>query len=476
MNILKIKPDKPFFIILTITLIILVSGLVILNKYSLLVSFLMADNRTVVSQGRYVYGENIDMSQILPESQHYVLNNNGQDLIDIAATLGINTIRITNAVRSFDDGKDSLYTKSQWDEVLNKMQSYGIKAEILIEVDSSNQQYYSENIQPVYLSLVQDYINSGAFDNKDVYAVDICNEPVINTNNLQYLTQASEMIKNIYPNILITVGWWSVDTGQKDVSGHSILSWTDYSAGKQLDSVVDFYSIHLYNLSANNFGMIYDPNLYTKMFLASVMSALNTNKSILIEEFGEANGDAISDQDTIGSPQLQAKAFQGVYSAINQLNNNQLMGSIAFDMYSRDQYPDAWSIVKDSGNYLYPAAQIVKQYTQSQSDNNVVNTAQSFKNLLLTNNDNNSNNNIKIDDRIGIKISLPSSDYDINLSNGNLSTIEKFHLNIVNKYYYVLFKATKSGSTKINIYQKICTNNTCVDSNTPSYSANININ
>ena len=43
------------------------------------------------------YGENIDMSQILPSSQHYVVNSKGQDLIDIAADLGINFIRITNA-------------------------------------------------------------------------------------------------------------------------------------------------------------------------------------------------------------------------------------------------------------------------------------------------------------------------------------------------------------------------------------------
>src|SRR4051794_35561217 len=40
------------------------------------------------------YGENIDMSQILPSSQRYVVNSKGQDLIDIAADLGINLVRI----------------------------------------------------------------------------------------------------------------------------------------------------------------------------------------------------------------------------------------------------------------------------------------------------------------------------------------------------------------------------------------------
>src|ERR1700682_3823659 len=49
------------------------------------------------------YGENVDMSQILPTSQYYVVNSKGEDLIDIAADLGINLIRITNAQRSFNN-------------------------------------------------------------------------------------------------------------------------------------------------------------------------------------------------------------------------------------------------------------------------------------------------------------------------------------------------------------------------------------
>src|SRR5258708_6809020 len=69
------------------------------------------------------YGENIDMSQILPTSRHYVVNSKGQDLIDIAANLGINLVRITNIQRSFNNNADSVYTRNQWNQVLNKMQS-----------------------------------------------------------------------------------------------------------------------------------------------------------------------------------------------------------------------------------------------------------------------------------------------------------------------------------------------------------------
>ena len=155
------------------------------------------------------YGENIDMSQILPASQHYVVNSKGQDLIDIAANLGINLIRITNGQRSFDNNADSVYTRVQWNQVLNKMQSKGMKAIILIEVNSDNRNYYNPEIQPVYLHLVQEYIDSGVFSNPDVYAVDLKNEPLLTDANIKMLQAAHAMIKAKYPNLKQTIGWWA---------------------------------------------------------------------------------------------------------------------------------------------------------------------------------------------------------------------------------------------------------------------------
>src|SRR5260370_32214060 len=118
------------------------------------------------------YGENIDMSQILPTSQYYVVNSKSQDLIDIAGGLGINLIRITNVRRSFNNNADSVYTRDQWNQVLTKMQSKGIKALILIETSSNNRDYYTPDIRSAYLQLVQKYIDSGVFSSPDVYDVD----------------------------------------------------------------------------------------------------------------------------------------------------------------------------------------------------------------------------------------------------------------------------------------------------------------
>ncbi len=225
------------------------------------------------------YGENIDMSQILPGSQHYVVNSKGQDLIDIAANLGINLIRITNAQRSFNNNADSIYTSEQWNQVLNKMQSKGIKALILIETASNNGDYYAPDIRPVYLHLVQEYIASGVFSNPDVYAVDIKNEPLLTDANVSMLQAAHTMIKAKYPDLKQTIGWWATAKQPKDPYNPNNYNWSDFSAGQKIANIVDFYSIHMYGLATNNFGINLGADLKTKVFLSQVAAWLTDQKT-----------------------------------------------------------------------------------------------------------------------------------------------------------------------------------------------------
>src|SRR5262249_14159067 len=121
------------------TSFLILTCLAIYVLYPYINGYLVLNTFPFLSSGKPTfYGENIDMSQILPTSQHYVVNSKGEDLIDIAANLGINLIRITNAQPSFNNKADSVYTRDQWNQVLNKMQSKGIKAIILIETASRN--------------------------------------------------------------------------------------------------------------------------------------------------------------------------------------------------------------------------------------------------------------------------------------------------------------------------------------------------
>ena len=396
------------------------------------------------------------MSQILPTSVHYVVNSQGQDLIDIAADLGVNILRITNGQRSFNNNADSIYTADQWDQVLNKMQSKGIKAIILIEVASQNEDYYNHDIQPVYLNLVQEYIDSGVFSNPDVYAVDLKNEPILTDANVNMLQLAHTMIKARYPDLKQTVGWWAT---YFSLNASLILTlmnyhWGDASGGQKLDNIVDFYSVHMYGLANPLPGIGVNPDLRTKVFISQIEHDLQTKKPILIEEFGEANGDTVSDQNTIGSPQLQANVYQNVYQALKEMHSSQIIGAVAFLFCSHNQVPDAWAIVKNKGNYLFPAAYILQEYALGK--NNPALHAQTVVNsnsYLVGNSDNDTTKNLHVSDRIGLKLQLDhSKNYSLSLSRGGiLKPVESLLYEYDWDSYFAVYQAVGKGSVQLNI-------------------------
>ncbi|MBV9179533.1 MAG: hypothetical protein JO297_21095 [Nitrososphaeraceae archaeon] len=199
------------------------------------------------------------------------------------------------------------------------------------------------------------------------------------------------------------------------------------------------------------------PNLKTKVFLSQVENGLQTQKPLLIEEFGEANGDAVSDQNTIGSPQLQAKIYQGVYQALKEMHSRQIIGAVAFDFYSRNPSPDAWAIVKNNGDYLFPAAYILQEYALGKNSpslqREIVVNSQSY---LVTNADNDSTKTIQVSDRIGLKLKLDDSkNYSLSLSaNSLLQPIELFHYEAVSHSYHAVYQAVSKGSVRLTIIPK----------------------
>jgi hypothetical protein len=423
------------------------------------------------------YGENIDMSQILPASQRYVVNSKGEDLIDIAADLGINMIRITNGQRSFDNGMDSIYTRDQWDQVLGKMQRKGIKAIILIETASSNGDYYTPDIRTVYLHLVQQYIASGVFSHPDVYAVDIKNEPLLTDANVSTLETAHAMIKEKYPHLKQTIGWWAGTKSPEDPYNPNNYNWSDFSAGQKIANAVDFYSVHMYGLDTDNLGINLGSDVKTKLFLSQVENGLQTKKPILIEEFGEANGDAVSDQDTIGNPQLQANVYQGVYQALKEMHSSQIIGSVAFDFYSRNQYPDAWAIVKNHGDDLFPAAYVLQEYALGKNNPSLqAATVVHSQSYLLRNADNYGTKSVHNYDRVGLKLQLDSSKhYVLSMSpHGILEPIETFHYDAVSHSYYAVYWVAHKGSVTLSISPTVsCTN--CESNSAPVYTVTIDV-
>jgi hypothetical protein len=397
------------------------------------------------------YGVNVEMSQILPTSTKYVVNSKGEDLIDVSSKLGINMFRITNSTRSFDNSKEAIYSKDQWFEVLDKMQQKNIKALILVETPSGNSAIYNQNIQPVYLEFLKKYLlDSGILSHPNIYAVDIKNEPIITDHNIYMLRQASAMIKKASPKTAVTVGWWGVDTHRKDQNNKPIYAWDDYEAGKYLEDFIDFYSIHMYGFDKKELGITVDPNLKTKLFLGKVKQALNTKRPLLITEFGAANGEAVSDQDTIGDPNLQANVYNGVYKALQDLSDPQIKCTIAFQLLSRNSNNDAWALAKNKGDFLFPAAYVLQKYATGQSNQNLkLPLPVSGNEHLILNSDKDATVSAKLGDKIGLKLTLdPKFEYSLKFTNQNLlKEIDKFHLNPNRSIYQALYQTQTPGET-----------------------------
>src|SRR6185437_12140560 len=158
-----------------------------------------------IKQTNLYYGVNVDMSQLLPESRNYITNAKGEDFIDIASHLGIHMFRITAVGKSFDTKGDTLiYTRKQWDIVLDKMAAHGITAIVLIEANGTNQELNSSILTDRYLKLVKQIVidpDLGSYNN--VYAIDLRNEPILSVENIEKLEQAAHIIKTKYPQMRV---------------------------------------------------------------------------------------------------------------------------------------------------------------------------------------------------------------------------------------------------------------------------------
>lgn len=295
------------------------------------------------------YGATVDMSQILPESKHYIVNSKGQDLIDLASSLGMNTLRITNIASPTDQKITTSYTHEQWNKVLNKMRKKGIYAVILVESNAKDSDFFKPEISQNF----PDFVKAYAVDNdlcsfSNILAVDIRNEPILDQHNLTILKETSDMLRSSCPTMKITIGSWKLGSNWHDPKGAAVIK-----------DMVDLYAIHVYGYDKLVNNAYPDPYTLAQSYINEIKK-YSGNKPILIEEFGAGNGSTVTDQNTMGSQELQKNAYQGVLKLSHDYKNRNIIGAIAYLFYRRTDSPDGWEIVENNGDILLPAAQTFK--------------------------------------------------------------------------------------------------------------------
>ncbi len=336
-------------ILLFITAFFFREGLIAQSKYLL-----------KIRPQQYI-GATVDMSQLLPESSKYVVNSKGEDLIDLASNLGMNTLRITNITSPTNGTITKSYTQNQWQEVLEKMRLKGMYAVILVESNSQDSEFFSKDIPDSYPDFVRHYVvDSNLCSFSNILAVDIRNEPILSDTNLQKLKNASEIVKSACPTMQVTIGSWGIDSGNKLPTGEEEYYWHDPRAVPLLKDIVDIYSVHIYGFDKPKDGPFPEPYKFATVYLNAIKKY--TKKPIFIEEFGAGNGDTLTDQNTLGSPDLQKSTYEGVLKATYDYRNKGVIGATAYLFLPRSSYPESWNIAKDNGDTLLPAAYTFKQY------------------------------------------------------------------------------------------------------------------
>lgn len=306
------------------------------------------------------YGATVDMSQLLPESSNYIKNKKGEDMIDLAHRLGMNTLRITN-ISSISDSLTPSYTHNQWKEVLDKMKSKNMYAVVLVEANAGDPKFNRVTLDTYYLNFVKNYVvTPNLCDFSNIIAVDIANEPILNDNNLTKMREAADIVRGSCPSMKTTIGSWGTDSGKKLDNGDIEYYWHDPKEMPRLSDIVDIYSVHVYGFDKPKDGPFPDPYKFVTDYLT--LARKYTTKPIFIEEFGAGNGDDLTDQNTLGSPELQKNTYAAVLKAVYDFRNKGVLGATGYLFYPRTEGPDSWSITKDNTNTLLPAAYTFKSF------------------------------------------------------------------------------------------------------------------
>lgn len=400
-------------------------------------------------------GVNVDVCLIDPASHDYVRNSKGQDLIDIAYYLGINLFRLTDG--GCTHGKAS---GSAWKRILPKMAANGITAIVTTEPPMKSDEMTLDSVK---------YITSLVIDNKlgayaNIYGIDVINEPVLSDNNVSSIKQAIQQIKTVYPNLRVSVGGWRTKPGSGacPATSKDKYCWNKAEDGKIFSGLLDYYSAHIYGYDRPLNGPYPDPFTHTAQFL-DTMLPFTEGKPIIIEEYGAANGIAVTDQQGLGTPELQANATDGVLRAVRVYRNKNVIGSTQWAFYNRSYQTGTpgWEIVLDSDTLL-PAAYIIQKYSRGKSDKDVtVPMSIRTKAHIFRNTDNGVAVSLQQDDIAGFILNLDKTkNYFLTIDNPSMFTqTEPFTHKEYRNYYTATLHASASGTTKVKVMQNKCVEN-----------------
>jgi hypothetical protein len=296
------------------------------------------------------YGVNVDMSAMIPGTPYTVTTASGSNFFDLAAQLGINTLRITD-VQWAVTGKE--HSQAAWRYVFDEAESHHMNV-ILLLVDGGTH----SALEHAH-TLLDHYRLASA---PALWLVDLDNEPDLSDpQHMAELRAEAAYIHQVTPTVPVTIGGW-----KSKVPGHWWFDWQDPADIPKFISLVDVVSPHLYEFE-QGVQRGFTPRQWTRRFLTAVRQEAH-GKPILLEEFGASNGLApTTDPAPIGSPEWQASVYRGVLQEVSAEHDQGVLGAVAWIIAPRPAWPNSdsyegdmtgWAFVLNQGRHLLPAAQV----------------------------------------------------------------------------------------------------------------------
>lgn len=303
------------------------------------------------------YGVNVDMTAMIPGTPYTVTTASGGNFFDLAARLGINTLRITNVKWALIGEQ---YSRAVWRYVFDEAEKYHMNV-ILLLVDGGEHSAIEEA-----QTLLDRY---GLASAPALWLVDLDNEPDLSdTRHMAELQTEAAYVHQVAPAVPVTIGgWW-----KSKVPGHPGESdWQDPADIPRFIDLVDVISAHLYEFE-KGVQLGFTPGQWTRRFLNAVRQEAQ-GKPILLEEFGAGNGLAPNTGPTpTGSPAWQASVYRGVLQEVAAEHDQGVIGAVAWIIAPRPAFPDdyegdmtGWAFVLNHGRHLLPAAQVFAAATRT---------------------------------------------------------------------------------------------------------------
>ncbi len=325
-----------------------------------IVQYVIACSPQSTSSKNVVFdGVNVDITAMIPGTPYTIKTASGGNFFDLAAQIGINTVRITD-IRWETTGEE--YSGVLWKQVFDEAVQHHMHVILLLTGGGKFSAIYQAQM------LLDNY---GLASSPALWLVDLYNEPNLSDPQLMtMLREEAAYVHQITPDVPITIGGWK--SQDPDHPGKFI--WQKPADIPKFINLVNIVSAHLYDFEeAAKQGIT--PRQWTQSYLQSVRQE-SMNKPILLEEFGASNGIAPTMQATAtGSPIWQAYVYRGVMQEVLAEYDQGIIGAVAWIFAPRPPEPHpsqtnyqgnmtGWAFVLDHGRHLLPAAQAFRRITR----------------------------------------------------------------------------------------------------------------